>query len=135
MKPTLNQPTLLVVEDDRPVLRALVDKFTREGFIVHQASDGEEGLALALQVRPQLILLDVLMPKIDGLTMLKKLRAENVWGKTVPVILLTNLSPDNEQIMQTVTETEPAYYLVKTNWQIDDVVKKVREILNIPYPS
>ena len=122
--------TILVVEDDLPVLRALTDKLMREGFHLLQAKDGEEGLMVALRDRPDLILLDILLPKMDGLTMMKKLRAENEWGKTVPVILLTNLSPDKEEINKSISECEPAYYLVKTNWSMADVVEKVRERLS-----
>ena len=62
---------MLVVEDDVSILRALVDKLTREGFIVFQGKNGEEGLALALAERPDIILLDILMPIMDGSTMMK----------------------------------------------------------------
>jgi DNA-binding response OmpR family regulator len=122
--------TILVVEDDPPILKTLVDKLTEEGFRIIEAHDGEEGLMVADRDRPDLILLDIVMPKMDGMTMLKKLRQENEWGKSVPVILLTNLSPDKEKINKGITEDEPAYYLIKTNWSLNDVVKKVRERLN-----
>ena len=122
--------TILVVEDDPPILKTLVDKLTEEGFRIIEAHDGEEGLMIAGRDHPDLILLDIVMPKMDGMTMLKKLRQENEWGKSVPVILLTNLSPDEEKINKGITEDEPAYYLIKTNWSLNDVVKKVRERLN-----
>src|ERR1035437_10036804 len=122
--------TILVFEDDPPILKTLVDKLTEEGFRIIEAHDGEEGLMVADRDRPDLILLDIVMPKMDGMTMLKKLRQENEWGKSVPVILLTNLSPDKEKINKGITEDEPAYYLIKTNWSLNDVVKKVRERLN-----
>lgn len=122
--------TILVVEDDPPILKTLVDKLTEEGFRIIEAHDGEEGLMIADRDHPDLILLDIVMPKMDGMTMLKKLRQKNEWGKSVPVILLTNLSPDEEKINQGITEDEPAYYLIKTNWSLNDVVKKVRERLN-----
>ena len=122
--------TILVVEDDPPVLKTLVDKLTEEGFRIIEAHDGEEGLMIADRDHPDLILLDIVMPKMDGMTMLKKLRQENEWGKSVPIILLTNLSPDEEKINKGITEDEPAYYLIKTNWSLNDVVQKVRERLN-----
>ena len=122
--------TILVVEDDPPILKTLVDKLTEEGFRIIEAHDGEEGLMIAGRDHPDLILLDIVMPKMDGMTMLKKLRQENEWGKSVPVILLTNLSPDEEKINKSITEDEPAYYLIKTNWSLNDVVQKVRERLN-----
>ena len=121
--------TILIIEDDLSALNALVDKLTREGFKTLQAKDGEEGFMLAKQTQPDLILLDIIIPKMDGLSVMKKLRAENAWGKNVPIILLTNLSPDDEKINASITEDVPAYYLVKTNWSMDDVVAKVRERL------
>ena len=130
MENTQNKQKILVVEDDLPVLRALVDKLIREGFVVLQAKDGQEGLAVALRDHPDLILLDIIMPKMDGLTVMKKLRAENEWGKKVPIIFLTNLSPDAEETNKSITEGVPAYYLVKTNWSMADVVEKIRERLN-----
>lgn len=122
--------TILIVEDDLPVLNALADKLAREGFGILQAQDGEAGLALADKDHPDLILLDILLPKMDGLTMMKKLRAGSVWGKGVPIILLTNLSPDDEKINASVAESEPAYYIVKTDLSMSDLVEKIRERLN-----
>ena len=120
---------ILIIEDEVPVLRALTDKFRLEGYTVLQAKDGQEGLKIATEEKPDLILLDILMPIMDGLTMLKELRAKNTYGKTVPVIVLTNLSADREEIMRTVAETEPSYYLVKPNFTISQVVAKAKEQL------
>jgi DNA-binding response OmpR family regulator len=122
--------TILVVEDDIPSLKALVDKLTREGFNTIQAKDGEEGLAVANKNHPDLILLDIIMPVMDGLSMMKKLRAGSPWGKSVPIILLTNLSPDEDRVNKDVAEDLPAYYLVKTNWSMNDVIEKIKERLS-----
>ena len=118
-----------IVEDEYSQRKALSDKFKREGFMVFEAKDGEEGLKTALREKPDAILLDILMPGTDGITMLKKLRQENTWGKKVPVILLTNLSPDDKNISEEIVENEPSYYLMKANCTIDDVVEKVKERL------
>jgi hypothetical protein len=59
------------------------------------------------------------------------LREANDWGKKVPIILLTVLNPGNEQINKSITDDAPAYYLLKPNWSLDDVVEKVRETLHI----
>jgi DNA-binding response OmpR family regulator len=128
-----NGKKLLVIEaiEDDTVLRdVLHDKLVLEGFKVVEATDGEEGLAIAMSERPDLILLDILMPKMDGITMMKKLREANDWGKQVPIILLTNLSADDEKINKAITENEPAYYLVKSNWKISDLIEKIRERLS-----
>jgi DNA-binding response OmpR family regulator len=129
MEQSPNKQRILIVEDDLPVLGALVDKLTREGFEALQAKDGEEGLSVANQEHPDLILLDIIMPKMDGLTMMKKLRAASDWGKSVPIIILTNLTADDESINKGITEGEPSFYLIKTNWSMSDVVERVRESL------
>lgn len=121
--------TLLIVEDDSSLLRALSDRFADEGFKIIQAKNGEEGLESALKNRPDLILLDIIMPKMDGITMMKKLR-EDSWGEQVPVIILTNLSID-DKILNDISQTEPVYYLVKTDWDMEAVVKKVKSRLGI----
>ncbi|OHA24840.1 MAG: hypothetical protein A3D52_02590 [Candidatus Taylorbacteria bacterium RIFCSPHIGHO2_02_FULL_44_36] len=118
------------VEDEKSLRDVLHDKFVKEGFSVLEARDGEEGLATALRERPDIILLDIIMPKMDGLTMMKKLREGNEWGKKVPIILLTNLSADDDKIMAAITNDEPAYYLVKSNYTIEDLVEKIRERLS-----
>jgi len=132
-KSTDNKKRILVieeVEDDILLQDVLQDKFNLEGFSVLRAKDGEEGLAIALSEHPDIILLDIILPKMDGLTMMKKLRHTNEWGKNVPIILLTNLGADNEEINKAITENEPAYYLVKSNYTLDDLVEKIKERLS-----
>lgn len=119
---------VLITEDEPPMLRILTDKLTESGFETLQAKNGEEGLSLALQHHPDLILLDILMPKLDGLTMMNKLR-EDTWGKTVPIIVLTNVSADTDETLQAIIKTQPAYYFVKSNSKLDDIVEKVKELL------
>jgi len=123
----MNNKTILVVEDDRSLLNVLVERFTGEGFSVLRGLTGEEGLDLAIKNHPDLILLDIVMPKMDGITMLRKLRKDE-WGKKALVILLTNLSAD-DKIMKAVTELEPAFYLIKTDWKMDDVIERVKKTL------
>lgn len=118
-----------IVEDDNTLLEVLVDKFTREGFKVIEAKNGKDGLDIALSEHPDLILLDILLPVMDGWTMLQKLRAENEWGKKVPVIVLTNLSSDDETQIANIVKLEPSYFLIKADWKIEDLVEKVRERL------
>ncbi len=116
---------ILIVEDDIILLSTLADNFTKEGFEIIKAEDGEEGLASALNVKPDLILLDILLPKMDGITLLKKLR-QDAWGKNVLVIILTNLNspPQITEAVRWATD-----YLVKSDWKIEDVIKRVKEKL------
>jgi DNA-binding response OmpR family regulator len=124
------QYTILIVEDETSLRNALRDKFVRKGFSILEAKDGEEGLAVALKNEPNMILLDIIMPKMDGMTMLKKLRQENKWSKNVPVMLLSNLGGDDEKMMMEIEKDRLVDYLVKSNWSLDDVVKKVKEKLS-----
>lgn len=117
---------ILIIEDERTLAQVLDDKFVAEGFEVLMADDGVSGLAAAFDKAPDLILLDIIMPKKDGITMLRELRADPR-GKDVPVVILTNLS-DAESINSGVANG--AYdFLVKSDWSLDDVVRKVRERL------
>jgi DNA-binding response OmpR family regulator len=115
---------ILVVEDDLVLQKIISDKLTKENYQVVCANDGEQGLAAALQNHPDLILLDLVMPKMDGLSMLKKLR-EDIWGKDARVIITTNLADDSK------TEEGMKHgvydYLVKTEWSLDDLILKVKD--------
>ncbi len=122
------QKKILIVEDEGPMRRAVRDKFAREGFKVYEAKNGEEGLHVAFAEHPDIILLDVMMPIMDGLEMLHEVR-KDIWGKTVPVVLLTNLS-DTDKVASAL-EDGASGFLVKSDWKIEDVVKKVEEVLGI----
>ena len=121
--------TILIVEDEEPMLQDLVNKFNLEGFLVLKAKDGEKGLDLALKKHPDIILLDIVMPKMDGMTMTKKVREDKKWGKEVPIIMLTNLSdPGN---VSEAAKFEVYDFLVKTDWRLDDVVRLVKQKLRL----
>lgn len=127
---TPSQPTILVVEDDLPIQEVLTDKLVREGFTALSANDGVAGLAVAIREHPDLIVLDILMPKMNGLEMMKKLRAHDNWGKRVPIILLTNLVKD-DNIQDIDFSADPQLdYLVKSGWSLNTVVDKIRTRLN-----
>ena len=119
---------ILIVEDERPLREALRDILTRSGFLVLEAADGEKGLALALAEHPDITLLDLVMPKMNGTEMLTRLRADD-WGKDAAVIVLTNLSADSGELVRNVVSGAPLFFLVKSDWDIHDVVDKVREVL------
>ena len=119
---------MLIIEDNNALLNVLQDKLTLEDFSVLVAKDGEDGLKIALKNRPDLILLDIIMPKMNGVDMLKKLR-EDRWGKTVPVLLLTNDS-NPEHMMETL-KVNASDYLIKSDWELEDVIKKIKETLRL----
>jgi DNA-binding response OmpR family regulator len=117
---------ILIIEDETSLIEVLANKITSEGFEVIKASNGEEGLETALSSHPDLILLDIIMPKMDGITMLTKLR-EDAWGRNVPVVILTNLS-DNEIVARSI-QNGVYDYLVKADWNIEDLVVKIKQKL------
>ncbi|MDD4996048.1 MAG: response regulator [Patescibacteria group bacterium] len=125
---TLARKKILIVEDEISLRQALFDKFTRENFQALEAKNGEEGLEVALKERPDIILLDIIMPKVDGLTMLKSLRRDE-WGKDVPVIILTNLN-DAENVFHAV-ENNVYDFLVKSDWRLNELVERVKNKLQI----
>lgn len=126
-----SKPKILLVEDEISIWKMLVHKLEIENFEVITALNGKEGLEMAIAQTPDLILLDILLPIMDGLTMLQELRKSNEYGKNVLVILLTNLSAGNEDIIKKVAETKPAYYFVKADMNMNDLTKKIKELLNI----
>lgn len=114
---------ILIVEDEPVLLKDLSDKFLKEGFEVLSAKDGQEGLAVAFKEHPDLILLDIVMPIMDGMSMLYELRRD-LWGKDVEVILLTNLS-EADKIAQSYGQGVHDY-LVKSDWSLNDIMEKVK---------
>jgi DNA-binding response OmpR family regulator len=125
--------TIAVIEDEEVMSKSLVGELEDAGFAVITAADGEQGLRLTLGQQPDLILLDIVMPKMDGMTMMKKLRESGDYGKHVPIILLTNLNAD-DKIIGGVTQNEPSYYLVKSVYAVADVVERVRRALKEAIP-
>lgn len=118
---------ILVVEDELAYLKLLNSQLTEKGYDVIEATDGKKGLDKAKSENPDLILLDIRIPKIDGLTMLNLLR-KNEKGKKIKTIILTNLEPD-ETIVQKVVDDQPAYYFVKSDTKFEDLIKKIDELL------
>ena len=130
MNKNLAQKTILVVEDEKSLRDAIVDILHRKSFLSLEAENGKEGVESALKNHSDAILLDLLMPVMDGMTALKKIR-QDAWGAHVPVIILTNLSANNEQLVEDVVTHKPMNYLIKSDWKLIDVVKKIEKVLAI----
>ncbi len=93
----MSTPTRILVADDDPsILRLLQLNFELEGFEVHTASDGEDALAKARSASPDVIVLDVMMPGLDGLEVCRRLKEDGAM-RTVPIILLTALGQERER--------------------------------------
>lgn len=115
---------LLIVEDERPLAHALELKMMHEGFETHVSATGEDGLKEALTGKYDLILLDLILPGIDGFTILKELKEKK--SKT-QVIVLSNLGQDEDR--KKAEEFGAKQYLVKSNVPLADIVKVVKSIL------
>ncbi len=112
--------TVLIVEDDHLLLSSLKIKLEKEGYRVLTASDGEEGLHIATTETVDLILVDILMPKMDGITMITRLQA--MISKTIPIIILTNL----EKVSYPAGISQ---VLIKSNTSLEKVVEKVKKAI------
>lgn len=118
---------ILIVEDELAYLKLFDSQLTERGFEVTVAVNGQEGLKLARQIKPDLIILDIRMPVMDGLTMLDLLRrAEG--GNQTKVILLTNLEPD-EDMISSVIRDQPTCYLIKSDIKLSELMNKAVELL------
>ena len=117
---------VLIVEDDKDFLSILKTKFVDEGFSVVTAQDGEEGIFMAEKERPDLVLSDVLIPKVDGIEMAKKIRNFN---KDVAVVFLTNLK--DVEYTKKIEESGDFDFMIKSDLRISDIVDKVKAKLGL----
>jgi len=149
--------TILIVEDETYLREVLRDKLNYTGFKTLEASNGKEGYQLALRQKPDLILLDLLMPVMNGIEMIKKLSTDH-WGANVPIIIMTNVN-DLKTIISmmhykiNITEkAQNAYpvnsdfaikiyleailgnnlydYIVKTNYKLNDLITKIKKVFS-----
>jgi len=120
---------VLIVDDDAFLSGIYATKLELDGFAVVSARDGDEGLKAALKEIPDLILLDVLMPKLDGFEVLKRLKAEET-TKHIPVIMLTNLG-QKEDVEKGLQEGA-ADYLIKAHFVPAEAVAKIKKVLKMP---
>lgn len=117
---------ILLVEDDSFLLSMYATKFELENFKVVMAEDGEKAVRLALKELPDIILLDINLPKMNGFDVLRQLKADNATA-AIPVILLTNLSQkeDIEQGLKIGAQD----YLIKAHFMPSEVVDKIKKVL------
>ena len=115
--------SVLIVDDEESLATVLSRKFTDEGITAYTANNGRVGLEMALEKHPDIILLDIMMPEMDGFDVMRHLQ-EDEWGKTVPIILLTN-SSSIDTVAKAVS-SGMSEFLVKTDMRLDDVVRKVK---------
>ncbi len=120
--------TILFIEDEPTLQKRIEQALTREGYQIKNALDGEAGLRLAKLLKPELILLDIILPKKNGFEVLEELKKDPETAH-IPVIILTNLesSIDVEKALGLGATT----YLVKANYELSEIVEKINDILKI----
>lgn len=117
---------ILLIEDDENLIRSFNDFISKEGFEFKNAVNGEEGINLAKQEKPDLILLDIVIPKKSGFDVLQELKSDEAL-KNTPVIILTNL--EEEKDIEKALSLGAYTYLVKANYSLEEIVKKIKEVL------
>ena len=119
-------PTVLVVEDDTPLLQAYELMFEKAGAKIRIAHDGPEAVAMLEGEPPAVVLLDILLPGMNGLDVLESMRRNERW-KDVPVIVLSNLG--QAQDIERSRELGVKYFIVKANTKLSEVIERVKEFL------
>jgi CheY-like chemotaxis protein len=123
-----DKPLILVVDDDELLCRSLSDNLTNAGYAVEIARDGTSGLDKALTLKPKLIILDYTMPDIDGLEVLKTLRADE-WGQKVEVIFATNTY--DMGVINVALGLSVHDYVLKVDTSLDQITELVRKYVPI----
>lgn len=118
---------IAIIEDDGVIRQMYRMKFESEGFEVETAENGRDGVALVQHMKPDIILLDMHMPEMDGVTALSKIREEK-WGKDIPVIVLTNLG--EEESPKNLRALGIKGYIVKADFTPRQVVARVKDALS-----
>ncbi len=118
--------TILLVEDDMDLIEMYETKFKMEGFQVERAGNGAEALNKIKESKPSIVLLDIVMPEVDGVQVLRDLKTDPA-TKEIPVLLLTNLGQDGD--IKKGMELGAADYLIKANFTPNEVVGKINKVL------
>ncbi|MCK4554328.1 response regulator [Candidatus Parcubacteria bacterium] len=119
---------ILIVEDDQFLLDLCVKRFNQSGYNVDFAVNGEEGLEKIIKNKPDLILLDLIIPGIDGFDVLEKVRVnKNKSIAKIPIIVLSNLGQTSD--VQKALNLGASDYLIKAHFTTDDIISKVKKYL------
>lgn len=119
---------ILVADDDIDLRDMIREVLELEDFEVIEAGNGEDALRFAIEKKPDLILFDIIMPRMDGVIFMQKLR-EDDWGRNAAVIALSNIG--SAQGIARVIDYNVTTYLVKNDWKLEEIVVRVKEKLNI----
>ena len=116
--------SILIIEDESALQKTIGDALSQEGFQTFSALDGEVGLRLAAEKLPDMILLDLILPKVNGFEVLKSLKKQKE-TQDIPVVVLTNL--ESMEDIQKALDLGATTYLVKSNYTLQELVEKVQK--------
>lgn len=119
---------MLIVDDDASARKALALIFERKGFDIDMASNGKEGLDAISKNKPDVILLDIVMPEMNGIKMLEQIR-ENPESKNIPVIIVTN--SDLQNLRMEPASKDADVIMIKTNWSLKNIADEVMSVLKL----
>ncbi len=126
-------PKVVCAEDDKLISGSLIQGFIDAGFEATPAYDGEEAIAKVKENKPDVIVLDIMMPKLDGIGVVWELKA-NPETASIPVVMLTNMS--DTATVSKILEAGVTDYLLKSEQSIDQIVEKVKEVMGrTPHPE
>lgn len=120
------KPKIAIIEDDLAIVQMYRMKFESEGFEVKTAGDGKTGLRLIEDFQPDIVLLDLMMPVMDGMEMLKQMR-RNEWGKDKKVVILTNMG--QSEITEDAKQYDIEDFIVKADMTPRQVFERVNDLL------
>lgn len=120
------QKTILIVEDDKFLRELIVQKLVREGFKTSEAIDGEEGIKKIKEEKPDLVLLDLILPGIDGFEVLSRMKEESALS-SIPVIILSNLGQKED--VEKGMKLGAVDYLIKAHFTPGEIIVKIKDNL------
>ena len=119
---------ILIVEDDKFLRELIVKKLVKENFEIVEANDGEEGFKMILAEKPDLVLLDLILPGIDGFEVLSRAKADESL-KSIPIIVLSNLGQRED--IEKCMKLGAADYMIKAHFTPIEIVEKIKSVLKI----
>lgn len=126
MAKDIKNPVVLIVEDDEIILRALYLSFHEKNFTIATATDGETAYAMTERLKPDLVLLDLVLPKKSGFDYLKDIKSNSVL-KSIPVLVLSNLAGDDS--IKKAMDLGALEYFVKSNTDLSQLVSRATAVL------
>lgn len=125
----MNQKRILLADDDQALSKLYSTVLERQGYIVIPAHDGEEAYELAVKNKPDVVIIDISMPKRNGVLVSNDIR-QTEWGKKTPIVLLTGREVD-EIGLENIMKVEPTFYFMKGSGSTEEFVAKIKDVLEV----